>query len=210
MNKGGIILCGGRSTRMGRDKASLPFGTELMLQRVIRLLSQIVDERNIVVVAAPQQVIPDIANQIKVVRDAIEGEGPLRGMSAGFHQLEQTIDAVYVTSCDVPLLVPQFVERMFDLLTDHDIAVPVDGEHYHPLAAVYRPTVVVEIDRLLAEKKLRPRFLFELAKTRAISVDALRDVDSELQTLENLNTPVDYERVLTLIGRDSFKKASGD
>ena len=55
MTNAGIILCGGRSTRMGRDKATLPFGPELMLQRVVRLLGEAV--QRIVIVAATGTVV---------------------------------------------------------------------------------------------------------------------------------------------------------
>ena len=64
MEKGAIILCGGKSSRMGRDKATLPFGSEVMLQRVIRLVSQVVNVHRIVVVAAPGQALPEKADEL--------------------------------------------------------------------------------------------------------------------------------------------------
>ncbi len=104
---GGIILCGGKSSRMGWSKATLPFGPELMLQRVARLLSEVVSP--LVVVAAPQQELPPLPREIQVVRDRREGRGPLEGLCAGLEALQDRADAAYATSCDVPLLVPQFV-----------------------------------------------------------------------------------------------------
>ena len=105
-------------------------------------------------------------------------------------------DAIYATACDVPLLVPGFVERMFALLGEHEIVVPRDGEHHHPFAAVYRTTVLAAVERLLAADRLRPRFLFDEASTREVPVNDLRDVDPALATLENLNNPEDYARAL--------------
>src|SRR5690349_15160651 len=150
MRKAAIILCGGKSSRMGCDKATLPFGPELMLQRVVRLIRDANDLETIVVVAAPNQMLPELPHGVEVARDAHHERGPLEGLAAGLRVLAERADAVYVTACDVPLLVPAFVNRMFDLLGDFDIAVPFDGEHYHSLAAVYRPAVLKHLESLLA------------------------------------------------------------
>src|SRR5690606_31537344 len=106
--------------------------------------------------------------------------------------LENRADAIYASACDVPLLVPAFVERMFDLLGDRDIVVPYDGQYHHPLAAVYRPKVLGSIEALLQADRLRPRFLFDEVATLEVPVESLRAVDPELATLENLNHPDDY------------------
>lgn len=196
---GGIILCGGKSSRMGWPKATLPFGPERMLQRVVRLLGAVV--RPIVVVAAPQQELPPLPEEIQVVRDRREGRGPLEGLYAGLEALQDRADAAYATSCDVPLLVPPFVRMMIDRLGDHQIAVPTDGEFHHPLAAVYRTGVLAEIVSLLAADRLRPVFLFQRVRTQRVPVDELRSVDPELQTLANLNEPADY---LAAIQRAGF------
>lgn len=190
MTSGGIILCGGKSNRMGRPKAGLPFGLELMLQRVVRILGQVVDP--LVVVAAEQQDLPPLSPQVRVVRDRRENRGPLEGLCAGLEALQGRAYAAYVTSCDVPLLVPQFVQMMLQRLGDYQVAVPVDGEFHHPLAAVYRTDVLPEIQSLLATDQLRPRFLFDRVRTCRVPVEELRTVDPDLQTLANLNTPTDY------------------
>ncbi len=200
MEKGAIILCGGKSSRMGRDKATLPFGPELMLQRVIRLVSQVVAPQRIVVVAAPGQHLPEISHEIIITHDERQDRGPLEGLAAGLRVTDKNIDAAYVTSCDVPLLVPAFIERMFELIEDHDIAVPRDGQHHHPLAAVYRVSVLERVQQLLGADRLRPRFLFDEVNTREVPVDELRSVDPELATLENLNHPEDYLKALAVAG----------
>jgi molybdopterin-guanine dinucleotide biosynthesis protein A len=197
MRKGAVILCGGKSSRMGRDKATLPFGPELMLQRVVRLVGQAVAFDNMVVVAAPTQKLPELPAGIVTARDAQEYRGPLAGLATGLPALAGQVDAAYVTACDVPLLVPAFIERMFELLGDFDIAVPIDAQHHHPLAAVYRPSVIAEIQRLLNSQRMRPRFLFDEVKTREVPVDRLRDVDPQLSTLANLNHEEDYIAALS-------------
>jgi molybdopterin-guanine dinucleotide biosynthesis protein A len=200
MIKGAIILCGGKSSRMGRDKATLPFGPEVMLQRVVRLVSEVVEAAKIVVVAAPEQALPPLPAAVAVARDLHKERGPLEGLAAGLRQLSGRVDAAYATACDVPLLAPAFVSRMFELLGDHDIAVPRDGAHHHPLAAVYRTTVLQQVERLLSADRLRPRFLFDEVKTREVDVEDLRAVDPALATLQNLNYETDYQTALATAG----------
>lgn len=198
MTAGGIVLCGGRSTRMGVPKATLPFGPETMLQRVVRLLGIVVAP--IVVVAAREQLLPELPDDVIVTRDEREQRGPLEGLRAGLRALPDSVDAAYVTSCDVPLLVPGFVTRMIELLGDCDIAVmEIDG-FAHPLSAVYRRGVLPHVESLLAQDKLRPVFLFDAVRTRRVQPAEMTSVDPELRTLRNLNTPEDYKAALSEAG----------
>lgn len=191
---GGIILCGGQSSRMGRPKAWLPFGDEIMLPRVVRLLSEAV--RPVVVVAAPDQAVPPLPPEVAVVRDEEKGRGPLQGLAAGTAALAGQVDAAYLSSCDVPFLKPAFVRRLIELLGDHAICVPKVGAYHHPLAAVYRLAVRPTVQRLLTENRLRPFFLFDTLPTRVVEAAELADVDPGFQTLRNLNTPEEYEAAL--------------
>jgi molybdopterin-guanine dinucleotide biosynthesis protein A len=200
MQQGAIILCGGRSSRMGRDKATLPFGPEVMLQRVVRLIESCVRQENIVVVAAPGQALPALPLKVSVAHDTRECCGPLQGLATGLEAFSDRVDAVYATACDVPLLVPAFVTRMFDLLGDSDVAVPYDGQHYHPLAAVYRPSVLSPIQTLLDSDQLSLTRIFDLVRTRQVPIDELRVVDPQLSTLENLNVEADYRAALWAAG----------
>ena len=194
MTAGGVVLCGGKSTRMGVPKATLPFGPETMLQRVVRLLATQVSP--IVAVAAADQALPPLPGDVIVARDEREARGPLEGLRAGLKALPESVDAAYVTSCDVPLLVPAFVKHMLGLLGDHDIAVmEIDG-FTHPLSAVYRRSVLPLAESLLAQDRLRPVFLFDAVKTRRVAPDEMRVADPDLRTLRNLNTREDYEAAL--------------
>jgi len=198
MNAGGIVLCGGRSTRMGSSKALLEFGAETMLQRVIRLLGTVVSP--LVAVAAPGQELPELPMSVIVTRDEQEGRGPLEGLRAGLKALPTGVELAYVTSCDVPLLVPGFVEHMVHLLGDHDISVmEIDG-FAHPLSAVYRRRTLPQVEALLAADRMRPAFLFEAVRTRRVQPAEMIGVDPQLLTLRNLNTPQDYADALVIAG----------
>ena len=136
---------------MGRDKASLPFGPEQMLQRVVRLIGEVVPAEHTVVVAAVNQELPPLPPRILIVRDQDEYRGPLAGLATGFPRSPGTRRSMpYLPAlCDVPLLLPAFVQRMFDLLDTYDAVVPVDGVYHHALSAAYRPNVLPEVERLL-------------------------------------------------------------
>ena len=199
----GVVLCGGRSTRMGSPKALLAFGGETMLQRIVRLLDTVVAP--IVVVAAPGQPLPGLPAAVMVARDEREGRGPLEGLRAGLQALPDAVDAAYVTSCDVPLLVPGFVRRMVELAAGHDVAVLETGGFAHPLAAVYRRRTLPHVEALLAADRLRPVFLFEAARTRRVAPREVADVDPALRTLRNVNSPEDYAEALSVAGLDSSR-----
>lgn len=195
---GGIVLCGGRSTRMGVPKATLPFGPETMLQRVVRLLGTVVSP--IVVVAAREQSLPELLPGVKITRDEREQRGPLEGLRAGLKALPDSVEIAYITSCDVPLLEPAFVTRMVELLGDHDIAVmEIDG-FPHPLSAVYRRDTLPHVEALLGKDKLRPVFLFDAVRTRRVRPEEMLSVDPQLRTLRNLNTREDYLAALSEAG----------
>jgi molybdopterin-guanine dinucleotide biosynthesis protein A len=198
MHFGGIVLCGGKSTRMGYPKAMLPFGDEVMLQRVVRILGQVVSP--VVVVAAPEQSLPELPPETLRAYDRREERGPLEGLRAGLAALAGLCDAAYVSSCDSPGLSPAFVRRMTELLGAHQIAVPCEGKFCHPLAAVYRLEVSPLVEQLLSADRLRPAFLFDEADTLRIPLDELRAVDPDLNTLANLNHPADYLRALAAQG----------
>jgi molybdopterin-guanine dinucleotide biosynthesis protein A len=153
-----------------------------------------------VVVAAQEQPLPKLPDDVTITRDEREQRGPLEGLRAGLRALPNSVDIAYVTSCDVPLLVPPFVERLIELLGDHDIAVmEIDG-FPHPLSAVYRRATLPHVESLLAKDRLRPVFLFDAVRTRRVQPEEMVSVDPELHTLRNLNTREDYLQALSEAG----------
>lgn len=175
---------------MGKPKAWLPLAGELMLPRVVRLLSVAVTP--VVVVAAREQDVPPLSADIDIVRDEETDRGPLEGLRVGLRALSGRCDAAYLSSCDAPFLLPAFVRRLIDLLGDHAICVPRVGEYHHPLAAVYRMEVLETIERLLQESQLGPRSLFDRLPTRVVDASELVNVDPSLRSLRNINTIEDY------------------
>lgn len=187
---------------MGRPKAWLPLGEEVFLQRIARILSEVVSP--IVVVAAQGQELPPLPANIEVVRDEYEQLGPLAGLAAGLAALGDRVTAAYATSCDVPLLQPAFVRAMlaaFEAANSRDngcdLAIPRDDQFYHPLAAVYRTELLGRVRALIEARRLRPLFLVQECRSRAISTEDLRAADPDLRSLQNANTPEEYAAILS-------------
>lgn len=191
---GGIVLCGGRSSRMGRPKAWLPFGQEVLLQRAVRLLGQVVEP--VVVVAAPAQHLPDLPPDVLVVRDEQEHLGPLAGLAGGLAALRNKADAAYLSACDVPFLQPAFVTRIISYLAFAPVVMPQVQGRLHPLAAGYGLEALPAAQHLLREGRLRPVFLCDALPTRIIAESELAEVDPQFLSLRNLNTPEDYDQAL--------------
>jgi molybdopterin-guanine dinucleotide biosynthesis protein A len=178
---------------MSRDKAMLPFGDETMLERVVRIVSQVVPE--VWVVAREGQEVP---GGPRLARDPAEGLGPLAGLCAGLESMDA--ERAFLTTCDVPLLKPEYVERMLALSRGHPIAVPRIGEHTMVTSAVYAREVLPVAKRLVEERRLRPLFLVEAFDARIVSEKELRQVDPELDSLLDCNTPEAYQEALRSAG----------
>jgi len=189
-----LVLCGGESLRMGRDKATLPFAGEALVARVSRLVSQAVDE--VVWVARPGQDLP--ATTATVVRDAEEGLGPLSALAAGLRAVSG--DLVFVTACDTPLLRPAVAARLFDLAGAHDACVPVLGGVAMTLCAVYRRTVADEAERLVAARQLAVRGLLDRVNVKRVDAAAFRDIDPQLDSFLSCDTPAQVADALRRSG----------
>ncbi len=192
-----IVLCGGQSKRMGQPKAWLPFGDEVLLQRVVRRLSAVASP--IVVVSAAGQTLPGLPRDVIITRDAAENRGPLQGIVAGFAALGDVAETAFVSSTDAPFIEPALVRLLQEVRgTSNDIVVPHAFGFAHPLAALYGSSVLSEAARMLSEGNLRLMDLLGRVRTLVVTEDELRRTpsliaaDPRLLCLSNLNTPADY------------------
>jgi molybdopterin-guanine dinucleotide biosynthesis protein A len=186
---------------MGEPKAWLPFGGERLLQRIVRVVATAAEP--IVVVAAPDQPLPELPAAIAVARDPIAGRGPLQGLATGLAALPDSVELVFATGTDSPLLNPAWIARLVDLIGEHDLAIPFVAGFHHPLSAVYRRAATIRaVNRLLAADRLRATDLVEELRARIVTADELRDIDPDLATLRNINTPEEYQAALAAAGFD--------
>jgi molybdopterin-guanine dinucleotide biosynthesis protein A/molybdopterin converting factor small subunit len=187
-----VILAGGKSSRMGRPKALLPFDGGPLIAHVVRRLTNLFAE--IVVVAAPDQELPPLP--VALVRDEVAYQGPVSGI---FHGLKgSTREVCFVTSCDAPFLNLQLIAHLLAQISDCDVVVPYWEERFQPLHAVYRTSVAPLLRNQLERGELRPIFLYEKVRTRKIHEDEIRRLDPDGLSFHNMNSPQEYETALQL------------
>ena len=194
MKTAAIVLCGGESKRMGRAKAWLPFGDQTLLHRVVDRVGQAV--ASVIVVAADGQAVPELPPAVKVVYDEEPNRGPLGGLATGLRASAGQCDAVFLSACDSPFVSTAVIERLFDLLGDHDICIPQVGNRLHPLAAAYSVRVEAKVRSHLAMSRLRLLDLTDQLRTRVVTESELIDMDPGFKMFQNLNTPADYQQAL--------------
>jgi molybdenum cofactor guanylyltransferase len=195
----GIVLAGGRSSRMGTPKAALEWHGSTLLRRIVGIVDRSVDGP-VIVVRAPGQELPELPSDVEIVEDAEEGRGPLQGLAAGLASARERAEVAYATSTDVPFLHPMFIRRVLATLRDDvDVVLPEVGGYPQPLAAAYRVGLVDVVERLIAEDRMRPAFLFEASRVQRLDAAALLGdpvlaaLDPDLDSVLNLNEPGDYE-----------------
>lgn len=195
----GIVLAGGRSSRMRMSKAALEWHGSTLLRRVTGIVARAVD-RPVLVVRAPGQVLPALAPAVEVLDDPEEGLGPLQGLAVGLAAAaSEQVPAAFACSTDLPFLHPAFVRRVLrGLHGGPEVAMPVARGHPQPLAAAYQTALAPRIARWVTEGERRLTIVAARSTVRVLgdadllADDALASVDPYLESLINLNSPDDY------------------
>lgn len=185
-----IVLAGGQSLRMGRDKATLSWEQGDILGSLLTRLLPLSDD--VLVVSNTMRKIPDNARQ---VADIIPGKGPLSGIHAGLMYARH--DRVFVTACDVPFLVPELALQLVHAVGQADGSVVVYKEQIEPLFACYRKSCVAVVEQLLVTKQYRITDF--LAKINWVAVRPLDKLDD--YCFMNVNTSNDYEKAKALLAK---------
>lgn len=173
------ILAGGKSIRMGRDKALLPFRGKPLLQYVADLLRPEFAE---VVIAGGK---PEYAAWGRLVADLLSPPSPLVGIHAALSAI--TTDRALVVACDMPFIDLDRAREWSQV--EADVVVPVSPSGVEPLHAIYSKSCVAAIERRLAEGRPKVTDFYDLVKTVEVKVDDARP-------FRNLNTPGDFLDVL--------------
>ena len=195
-----VVLAGGRSTRMGRSKATLDWHGSTLVRRAIGIVARSVDGP-LVVVRAAGQVLPALPDAVEIADDERPGRGPLEGLAAGLRAIGDRAPVAFVTGVDAPLLHPALVRHVVaSLRSGDDVALPRAHGFSHPLPAAYRSaTVAPLLAELLAQDRLATHDL--LARCRVRTLDeatlladrAVAALDPALDSLANLNDARAYE-----------------
>ncbi len=195
----GIVLAGGRSSRMGAPKATLDWRGSTLVRRAVGIVGRAVDGP-VVVVRAHGQELPPLPGGVELTEDAREGRGPLQGLAAGLAEIAGRADVAYVSGVDTPLQHPAFIRHVVRSLDgDHDVALPHAHGFDHPLAAAYRTSIASAVEEVISSDELATGALLERLEVLALDEPALladRAVaafDPDLDSVHNLNTPDEYD-----------------
>ncbi|OBF98453.1 molybdopterin-guanine dinucleotide biosynthesis protein A [Mycolicibacterium flavescens] len=182
----GIILAGGASRRMGRDKATLPYEGATLVERMVDILKPRCAP--IFVIAAPGQAMP--ALDAEVLRDEVLGVGPLLATGRGLRAAADAgSELAFVSAVDMPLLTVELIDALVApaVRVGADVVLPWDGrDHY--LAGVYRTALAGRVDELIDAGERSMRALVD-------RVDTQRIVMPEQRALTNLNTAADLKAI---------------
>ena len=183
----GAVLSGGRSARMGRDKATLEYEGVPLALRVARALAQCVERVRFV---ARADALPELG--FACIEDRHAERAPLVGVAAALAACEAS--AVLVAACDLPSVDPRVLLALLALAPAEggaDIVAPLGPRGPEPLLAIYRPRLLPELERRIARGELALQALLRDANTLFVPEADLRALDPELASLRNLNRPED-------------------
>ena len=193
-----IILCGGRSRRMGKDKGSLVLSDKPMIIHVLNTVKDIVDE--IILVLRDQEqidkykpILKDIEVPIKIVTDEIKDQGPLVGILTGLSHISSGY--AQILPCDSPFISKSFVLKMFEIAEteEFDAVVPIwDDGHIEPLHSIYKKDAVDLGKNLIKKELYNVKSLIDNLKVKYVDVEKL---DESTMSFRNLNTVEEFESI---------------
>jgi len=187
-----IVLAGGKSHRLGRDKAFLEIGGTPLIERVTERLKQVGDE----VLLVTNNLEPFAYLQLPVIKDVHPGQGVLGGLYTGLRAARHQYSLV--VACDMPFLDPKLLRYMVILAPGHDVVIPCVRGMYEPLHAIYSQDCVGPIERVLAQGKRRIVDFFPAVRVRYVSEEEVSILDPQLLSFFNINTPEDLSRARQL------------
>jgi molybdopterin-guanine dinucleotide biosynthesis protein A len=190
MNASGIILAGGKNTRMGQNKSFLSINGERLIDKTLNLYRQIFTDI-IIVTNDPLSYIE--FTDAAIATDIYRGKGPLGGIYTGLFYAKN--DYAFVCPCDMPFLKKDFVDYLLAQNGKCDVIVPETAEGYQPLHAVYSRNCLPSIKRLLLMDKLKITGFYRDMQVLPISEEQIRPFNEDGSLFQNLNTPEELEKV---------------
>ncbi|MCD6506951.1 molybdenum cofactor guanylyltransferase [Candidatus Poribacteria bacterium] len=189
LNVSAIVLAGGRSSRFKRDKALILWEGKPLIVRQVDMLKGLFDE--IIVVTGNERRYEELID-VKVVKDLIKGKGPLGGIHAGLSSSSN--DYNLILPCDMPLLNEKVISLLLDEINGRSrIILPVVRGYVEPLVGIYHRDCIPFAEMLLRGGKLKVLGLMDFVPTKLIPENRVLEVDPNLTSFLNLNSPEDLK-----------------
>lgn len=195
-----IVLAGGRSRRMGRDKAFLPWGQTTLIEHLIERLHDVTDEVIVAVNPALSRKggVKDAPRfrslNVRVVEDLVPDAHALGGLYTGLRAASHEL--CFVCGCDMPWLDPAVIRWLIREADGYDMVVPRTSDGLQPLHAIYRVSVRSVIEEQLRRGALALADLVGRVRAKIVGAEALRRLDPQGFSFLNMNTPDEYMTAL--------------
>ncbi len=211
MERSAVVLAGGLSKRFGQDKAVLEFNGKPLILHVVEAVSSVVDE--IVVVTSNTERAEKYAKILgslsRIVVDEEEALGPLVGALSGFKVAEGKYSLLLAS--DIPFVSRDVVDLFFELCHGRSAVIPRwPNEQIEPLQAVYHTkTALKAAEMAVADGFLNVRSMIDnMGGVRYVSTLVIQELDPDLETFFNVNTPLDLKRAEGLVRRKSLRRTT--
>ena len=191
-----IILAGGMSRRLGRDKAVEMFDGETLIRRAIRRMRQVAGNITVVVNNSNRIVELDLPDDVAAVIDEYTGKGPLAGIYTGL-SASSTEWSVFC-ACDMPFLSPELYHALLSNRDTCDAVVPIVDGRPEPVHAAYSRACLGPIREKLAADELKVAGFFQDVSVHYFTEDEVRAIDPDLLSFFNINTQQDLETAVSL------------
>ncbi len=185
-----VILAGGKSTRMGQDKASLPWGDHDILHSMIKCMEKI--SQDILVISNQPRSLPP---SVRVLTDIIPQCGPLSGIHAGLHYAKYA--TAFVISCDMPFVIPEAVQTILHYAAankERDAVLPLYHCKIQPLFAAYQKSSFPVIEQALQAGHYKVSSLCNLLHNFYLSEELWPSTINLELLFKNLNSFPDYQQ----------------
>lgn len=191
-----IVLAGGKSKRMGKDKAFLDFKGKPFLRHILEKLSEISD--NIVVV-----INKDISNysgiiegfpQVSLVKDLFPYEGPLNGVISAKNYVKH--EKVFISTCDIPVISTEFIKYLAGKIERHDMVLPIVNGKKQPLNTVYKKSSLEVIENIFKNGNRSLMKWIENLKKVVINENEIKNFNNAIYMYQSINTREDYKNFL--------------
>jgi len=204
----GVILAGGNSRRMKRNKAFLPFRGEFFIQRIHRQLSMVFDKTLLVTNT------PGLYRFLScsAVPDIYPGMGTLAGIHAGLQNSETPF--IFVVACDMPHLNIGLIRHLIASVKDQQLVIPESNKGLEPLHAVYGKGALPVVEEALRKGDRKTLACCERLRSTVISRNAVVKLDPGFLSFRNINTPEDLfcfrEEMKNVGGSERFAAQHGE
>jgi len=187
-----LVLVGGKSLRMGRNKGYLELGGKRVIDWVLECFIGLAGE---IIIVGSKEKGSNI--DMPYVKDEYPGAGPLAGIHAGLKKAKY--GKVFVAAWDMPFITPELVRYLVDQLNDFDAVVPLFREKLQPLCAVYNKRCITYIEDSLKNGNNRVTSFLKSVRAKYIEEIEIKKIASPDVVFFNINTPGDYDKAVRLL-----------